>query len=200
LKQAVPLSRYLVFFSVALGGCAVDLATKRWVFDYLGLPGPDSPTKWLWEGVLGFQTSLNEGALFGMGQGWWPLFAILSVVAAVGIAVWLFAFRAAHDWLLTVALAFVTAGILGNLYDRLGLPGLVWRDASFGHVPGETVHAVRDFILMMIGNWAWPTYNLADSSLVCGAVLLVCHALFTKVEEEPATMESPPSDRIKESS
>jgi signal peptidase II len=105
----------------------------------------------------------------------WPLFAALSVGAAVGIFVWLFAAGAARDWLLTVALALVTAGIFGNLYDRLGLPGLVWNN-------GQPVHAVRDFILMMIGPWHWPTYNLADSSLVCGAALLVCHALFAKAE------------------
>ena len=99
----------------------------------------------------------------------------LSIGAAVAILVWLFVAGAARDWLLTIALAFVTAGILGNLYDRLGLPGLV-------HA-GQTVHAVRDFILMMIGRWPWPNYNLADSSLVCGAALLLWHALFAKVED-----------------
>lgn len=182
MKQAVPLSRYLVFFCLALGVCAADLATKTWMFAHLGMPSLDGRTWWLWEGVFGFQTSLNEGALFGMGQGFWPVFSVLSIVAAVAIGVWLFAFRAAHDWLLTVALAFVTGGILGNLYDRLGLPGLVWRDAHRGHLPDETVHAVRDFILMQIDPWVWPTYNLADSSLVCGAALLVCHAFFAKGE------------------
>ena len=182
MKQAVPLSRYLVFFSLAVGGCALDLATKRWAFDSLGQPGPDSTTKWLWDGVFGFQTSLNEGALFGMGQGFSLLFAALSIGAAVGILVWLFPVGAAHDWLLTIALAFVTAGIFGNLYDRLGLPCLVWNNAHPGHVPGTPVYAVRDFILVMIGRWPWPTFNLADSSLVCGAALLVWHALFTKSE------------------
>jgi signal peptidase II len=175
LKQAVPLSRYLVFFSLASVLCAVDLATKSWMFACRDLD--NGRVWWLWEDVFGFQTSLNEGALFGMGQGFWPVFSALSVIAAIGIVTWLFAYGAAHDWLLTVALAFVTAGILGNLYDRLGLPGLP------GHVPGQTVHAVRDFILMMIGHWPWPTYNLADSSLVCGAGLLICHAFFVKAEE-----------------
>ena len=91
-----------------------------------------------------------------------------------------FAAGAARDWLLTVALAIVTVGILGNLYDRLGLPGLVWNNAYPGHQPGDPVYAVRDFILVMIGRWPWPTFNLADSSLVCGAALLMWHALFTK--------------------
>ena len=43
------------------------------MFARLGMPGPDSRTWWLWDGVFGFQTSLNEGALFGMGQGLWPV-------------------------------------------------------------------------------------------------------------------------------
>ena len=47
--------------------------------------------------MFGFQTSLNPGALFGMGQGFWPLFAALSVGAAVGIFVWLFPAGAARE-------------------------------------------------------------------------------------------------------
>ena len=120
------------------------------------------PTWWLWKDVFGFQTTLNEGALFGMGQGLWPLFAALSVGAAIGILIWLFPAGAARDRLLTVALAFVTGGILGNLYDRLGLPGLSW-PPGFGHPVGTPVHAVRDYILVMIGRWPWPNFNLADS-------------------------------------
>ena len=61
-----------------------------------------------------------------MGQGFSLLFAALSMGAAIAILVWLFAVGAARDWLLTIALAIVMIGILGNLYDRLGLPGLLW--------------------------------------------------------------------------
>jgi signal peptidase II len=180
LKSAVPPSRYLAFFSLALGVCAADLASKRQMFDRLGMPGVRD-IEWIWRGVFGFQTSLNEGALFGMGQGFWPLFAALSIAAAAGVVAWLFLAGAARDWLLTVALAFVTAGILGNLYDRLGLHGLTWPRGFPGHrhEPGAAVHAVRDFIVMFqIGQWHWPNYNVADSSLVCGAILLAWHALF----------------------
>jgi signal peptidase II len=180
LPSAVPLSRYIAFFAIALCACAADLATKSWVFGWLGSPG--GRTWWLWKGVFGFQTSLNPGALFGMGPGFWPLFAALSVAAAVGIIVWLFPLGAARNWLLTVALALVTAGILGNLYDRLALHGLAGSD-------GAPLHAVRDFIVMcQIGQWHCPNYNLADSALVCGAALLVCHAFFTK----PAATEIEP--------
>ncbi len=169
---AVPASRYCAFFAIALLGCAADLATKSWIFAELGLPS--GAVWWLWEGVVGFQTSLNEGALFGIGQGWVALFATLSVAAAAGILAWLFYGGAAHDRLLLVALGCVTAGILGNLYDRLGLHGLTW---PAGHpAQGEPIYAVRDWILVMIGTWPWPTFNIADSLLVCGAGLLIWHA------------------------
>lgn len=176
--RAVPLNRYIVFFSIAITGCLVDLATKSWISGWLGYdPGP---TWWIWEDVLGFKTNLNEGALFGMGQGWVIGFAALSVAAAVGIFCWLFCAGAARDWLLTVALGCVTAGILGNLYDRLGLPGLEWYAGHPQHFEGEPVYAVRDWILVMIGRWPWPTFNIADSLLVCGAALLVWHAFLAR--------------------
>jgi signal peptidase II len=185
LKKAVPLSRYLVFFALAIGVCAADLGSKTWMFSHLGAPAnPPTPPWWLWDGVFGFQTNLNAGALFGMGQGMWPLFSALSLAAAIGIFLWLFPAGAAHDWLLTIALGLVTAGIFGNLYDRLGLPGLGW-PAGYGHPAGTPVHAVRDFILVMIHGWPWPTFNVADSSLVCGAALLVVHAFFGK-SDQPA--------------
>jgi len=71
-------------------------------------------------------------------------------------------------------------GIFGNFYDRLGLPGLVWPEGYPGHQGGMPVHAVRDFILVMIGPWEWPNFNVADSGLVCGACLLIYHAFFVR--------------------
>ena len=60
--------------------------------------------------------------------------------------------------------------------------GSFGRGAAPGHPPGAAVHAVRDFIHVMIGHWPWPTFNLADSSLVCGAGLLIWHAFVTRDE------------------
>jgi signal peptidase II len=185
LKQAVPFNRYLAFFALAIGVCLADLGAKTWMFLHHPL---GTPTSWVWEGVAGFQTTLNDGALFGMGPGLWPLFAALSIGAAVGILIWLFPARAASDWLLTVALAFVTGGIFGNLYDRVGLPGLLW-PPGYGHPIGTPVHAVRDYIHVMIGRWPWPTFNLADSALVCGATLLVFHAFFSKTDAETGEVD-----------
>jgi signal peptidase II len=167
--KSVPPNRYLVFFALAILGCLLDLATKSWIFDRLGLPH-EQDVWWLWKDVFGLQTSLNEGALFGIGQGRVGFFSGMSVIAAVAIFVWLFVARAARDWLVTVASGLICAGILGNLYDRLGLPGLRWN--------GEPVYAVRDWILVMIGTWPWPTFNLADSMLVAGAGLIVIHVIW----------------------
>lgn len=175
--ETVPAGRYGVFFLLAGGGFALDLVSKNWIFDRLGMPG-ERPTKWLWEGLFGFQTNLNEGALFGMAQGWVVMFSVLSMVAVPGILYWLFVAGAARDRLFTVTMGLVTAGVLGNLYDRLGLPGLTWNFANALHNVGDPVYAVRDWILVMIGKWPWPTFNVADSLLVCGAILLVWHAFW----------------------
>ena len=177
--RPVRANRYLVFFAVAVAGCAADLATKTWMFKRLGMPGDPGDVWWIFQDLFGFQTSLNEGALFGLGQGMVFVFAALSLLAAGGIIFWLFYLGAATDWLLTVALGFVTGGIFGNLYDRLGMPGLIWNYPNNLHEAGEPVYAVRDWILVMIGDWPWPTFNIADSMLVVGAILLVWHAMVT---------------------
>ena len=150
-------------------GCALDLLTKHWVFQWRGMP-EQSPIWWIWEGYFGIETATNRGALFGMGPGFGAGFAMLSIVAAVGIVVWLFWFQAACDWLLTIALGCVMGGIGGNLYDRLGL----WQVPG---VPGAFRNEVRDWILFRYHDYTWPNFNLADSLLVCGAALLLWHGL-----------------------
>jgi signal peptidase II len=192
--KAILSSRFVLFWGLAAGGCAIDLATKRWIFDRLGMPGA-KPTEWLWDNVFGLTTSLNEGALFGIGQGQVTLFALLSVVALVGILYWLFVSGAAEDWLLTFALGLVTAGIFGNLYDRLGLPGLKW-DFPLAR-RGDSVKAVRDWLHFQIqGLIDWPIFNIADSLLVCGAGLLIWHAFTAELKARSgrvAETATPPS-------
>ena len=112
------------------------------------------------------------------------LFVVLSVFAIIGVVVWLFVFGEAHSRWLTVALAGITAGILGNLYDRLGLHGVKF---PWGHPEaGQTAHAVRDWILFQWNDaLRWPNFNIADCMLVCGAALLVLHA----AKGEPKTRD-----------
>jgi len=179
----VPVNRHVTFWSLAVLGCAADLATKEWIFSVQGAPGPGWPrTWWLWEGVLGLTTSLNEGTLFSLAQGGTPLFSALTVATIVGILIWLFRYEAAQSWLLTIALGLVMAGALGNLYDRLGIPGLAWQYANDLHAVGDHVYAVRDWIDVRIINW--PIFNLADSWIVCGAALLAWHSVFVATPQE----------------
>ena len=168
------MRRGIVFAAIACAGLFTDLASKEIVFRGRGLPRPNNEW-WFIEGFCGIETSVNHGALFGMGQGWTWLFVSLSLVAAVGIVVWLFAYKAAQDWVLVIALAMIWGGILGNLYDRLGL----W-DA-----PPEFKYGVRDWILFRFRQYTWPNFNIADALLVCGAIWLVWHS--SGVPEEPPT-------------
>ena len=178
-STVLPTGHYILFWTLAVVGCAADLATKHWAFAQLGMPG--GRVQWVWPGYVGCETSLNQGALFGLGQGMVFVFAGLSVVAAIGIVYWLFFRGAAQDRLLTLALGGITGGIAGNLYDRLGLHGLV----DFN---GQRVYAVRDWILFQASDqWRWPNFNIADSLLVCGAVLLVWHAFWTHDSQAAAS-------------
>lgn len=182
----IPLNRYLLFATLAIVGCAVDLATKSYMFSRPELRAHQ--TFWVWPEHVGFQLSLNEGALFGVGQGMVWLFALLSIIAAIAVPVWLFVFGAARDLWVTGALGAVLAGILGNLYDRLGLPGLVWPPP--GPRAGEPVYAVRDWILLQINDrWTWPNFNIADSLLVVGAAILFLRAMQQTSAEERRRMQ-----------
>jgi signal peptidase II len=169
--RRVPASRYWLFLGVAAFGCGIDLATKSWIFAWIGMP--DDPRRgdvWLWRDVFSLTTSLNPGALFGLGQGFHAAFAALSVAAAILILYWLFYVGAARDRVLTFTLALIMAGIAGNLYDRLGLPDLRFQ----GHE--ERVYAVRDWLHFKINGLVdWPVFNVADSMLVCGAIILFWH-------------------------
>jgi signal peptidase II len=170
--------RILLFIVIVGIGVAADLETKSRVFQAIGMPGtyrfneePElSGIYWLWKDVLGFQTSLNQGALFGMGQGQIFWLTLISFIFLIGILIGII-HSAWQSRFLIVTLGLIVAGIIGNLYDRLGLHGLRWDN-------NEPVYAVRDWILVMLGSYPWPNFNIADSMLVCGAFLLAFYSFF----------------------
>ena len=171
-KPAVPLGRVILFWSIALGGAAFDLATKSAIFAWIGEPNV-SPIKSVVPDVLELRTSYNPGALWGFGRGWpysSQLFAALSVVAGIAIVYWLFVRGAASDGRLTAALGLIMAGALGNCYDRLVL----------GHV--------RDFVYFHVDaiRFECAIFNFADNMLVAGALILMVLAL---KPERPAPAE-----------
>jgi signal peptidase II len=169
------IAAWPLFWSVAITAAILDLATKSLLFHHLGMPG-ESPGIVVVPGMLSLETNLNEGALFGMGQGMGMLFAAVSIAALGGIFAALRRPDVRGDGGVVLALALITGGIVGNLYDRLGLPGLAW------HAPlarrGQTVLAVRDWIHFRLeGIIDWPIFNLADSWLVVGAGILLLLSL-----------------------
>ena len=183
----VRVGRLFYFVALAVCGCALDLWTKSAIFAWLGSPLQTTDnTWWLWEPFVGIQTSLNPGALFGLGQGYSKLFALLSVFAAGAILYWVIWRGATNDVLLTSSLGCIMGGIFGNLYDRLGL----WHD---GNVPIEFAHAVRDWILFQYEPYTWPNFNIADSLLVCGAGLLIVHAY--RMELAAKRQQKPKADK-----
>ncbi|WP_235951290.1 signal peptidase II [Crateriforma spongiae] len=177
-RVSVPISRVIAYVSLAVVGGGVDLWTKSVMFAWRGLPGQRSPY-WLIDGVFGVETAVNLGAVFGIGAGKGTAFAALSVVAAIGILAWLFYFGAARSWWMTISLGMVSGGIIGNLYDRLGL----WWDAS---MPIEWQSGVRDWILFRIQGVPffdpWPNFNIADSLLVVGAAMLIWQSFTVDVQ------------------
>jgi len=96
----------------------------------------------------------NRGAAFGMFQNGHYFFLVLSIVVLIGIVV--FALRGAfHTRLTRWAGMLLSAGILGNLTDRL-------------------VHGyVIDFLDFYVNGYHWPSFNVADSSICIAAGLFI---------------------------
>lgn len=117
----------------------------------------------------------NTGAAFSFladASGWQRWFFIgLGALVSAYIVVWLWRIRAAGHAVLSAGLALVMGGAIGNVVDRIRLGSVV------------------DFIQVMIGSWPFPSFNVADSAITVGAVLLIIDALFISGREtvvEPA--------------
>lgn len=99
----------------------------------------------------------NEGAAFSFladAGGWQRIF--FSAIAIVASVVILYLLRKHRtEKLFCFALALVLGGALGNLYDRL------------------TLGYVVDFLLFHYQGWYWPAFNVADSAISCGVILLL---------------------------
>lgn len=115
--------------------------------------------------VLNWTLAFNPGAAFSFlagGSGWqaW-LFGALAVVVSIGLAVWL-ARLPRGDWRNALPVALIIGGALGNLVDRL--------------VHGQ----VTDFIQVYWHAWSFPAFNVADSAITVGAILLIAFGLFAR--------------------
>ena len=133
---------------------AADAATKQWAETALR----DGPI-WLIGHSVGFVLAYNTGSAFlSLFSSATPVLAVLAIVAAVVLA--RAVARASDPWML-VGLSLFLGGALGNLVDR------VFR------APGPLRGAVVDFV--KVG--PWPLFNLADSAITVGAVLVAVAVL-----------------------
>jgi signal peptidase II len=131
--------------AVAVVVVALDQATKTWAVHRLA----DGPVHLWWR--LSLVLTYNSGAAFSLGQGFTP-FLVAGVV--VMLVVLLFLSRSVASRPAAVALGLVLGGAFGNLTDRL---------VRHNH------RSVIDFVDFR----GWPTFNVADAAVVCGAILLV---------------------------
>jgi signal peptidase II len=155
----------LVWLSLTFVVMTLDQLTKAIVLAVLQpyVPHPVIP------GLLNWTLAYNTGAAFSFladQQGWqrW-FFTALAVGVSAVLAAWLRR-TPRGDWRTALPLALVIGGALGNLIDRV----------RFGHV--------IDFIQVYLGSWPFPSFNVADSAISVGAVLLVFFGLFT--HDKPA--------------
>lgn len=113
-------------------------------------------------GLLNWTLAFNAGAAFSFlnNAGGWQrwLFSVLAIAVCVVLTVWLRRL-ARGEWRTALPLALVIGGALGNLIDRV----------RFGHV--------TDFIEVYYRQWSWPAFNVADSAISVGAVLLILFGL-----------------------
>ena len=99
-----PTRGWSLFAFAVTVSLAADLVTKEAIFARLGMPGAGRRVIFV-PGIFTLETNLNEGALFGMGQGLSWLFAAISVAALVGILAMIARPTARESSWLLVALA-----------------------------------------------------------------------------------------------
>lgn len=143
----------------------LDQWSKNWATSNLAYLNPVEVLP-----MLNWTLMFNEGVAFSFlaDQGGWQRWALsaLTFVIVAWLLHWMWQNRRQMK-LQNVSLALVIGGALGNVYDRLLL----------GHVV--------DFIDVFYKSWHWPAFNVADSAICVGAVLLIIDMIKNK-EENPS--------------
>jgi signal peptidase II len=169
------------FVGVTLLGLALDLWTKSLAFSHLlisltqlpnGTYQTESNVYKLIPGWLHFEVTVNQGAVFGIGQGQRWLFLAVSV-AAIAFLSYLFAVSRRQP-LYQIILGMLLAGVLGNMYDRI----------LFGYVR-DMIHALPLWpnpLIRWFPTWQYVfpwIFNVADSLLCVGVGLMLVYSLIT---------------------
>lgn len=140
----------IAFGLVALGIVVSDQLLKRWVSASFA---PNTPSQ-----VLGdwFRIDFihNAGGLFGLFQGSAPIFALVTI-GVVAVLIGLEVGSGWRSWLVTLTLALLLGGAIGNFIDRI----------RFGYVV--------DFADIGIGTWRFYIFNVADSAVTVAILLML---------------------------
>ena len=167
MARSNPNSR--LFFGLAASVVVVDAFTKIMAVDRL-VPS-HLPREVIGE-TLRLTLVFNPGAAFGLHLGPWSRWIFTALTIAALVLLWeLYRTTRAGDTVRTLALSLVCGGALGNLVDRL-----------------KSGRGVVDFIDVGVGTLRWPTFNVADMAVTCGAVLL---AIVLWREDTAATAAGP---------
>ena len=153
-----------VWLLMAVVIVVLDLWTKGLATKSLSLYRPVELTSW-----LNMTLAHNYGAAFSFlseAGGWqrWVLSGLASVVTLV-LVVWLLRLPA-EEKLTAAGLGLIIGGAIGNLIDRI----------NHGYVV--------DFIDVYYRDWHWPAFNLADSAITGGVILLLLDGLFLSVRKK----------------
>jgi len=150
----------IVLVCVAVGVVIIDQVTKHWVVSTIlpRMTSGEGPIELL-GGFLKLTYTENTGAAFSFGTGMTWVFTVIAVVVAVVIV--RSSRRLGSIWW-AVALGGLLGGALGNLIDRLT------REPGFG----------RGYVVDWIAFPHFAVFNLADSAIVCSAILMVALSLF----------------------
>ena len=138
-----------------------DQASKWWIVTSVMVPERQIEVTSFFNIVMVWNRGITFG-LFGNSPGTtrWVLTGVSAIIVVI-LAVWMW--RASRTWV-AGALGAVIGGAVGNIIDRL----------HYG--------AVADFLDFHVGQWHWPAFNLADSAIVLGVLILMLDAFITVKE------------------
>jgi signal peptidase II len=166
-------ARWMRWLLVSVAVIVLDLATKAWVVRAFHAGDVLELTSW-----FNLVLAYNEGAAFSFlaHAGGWQRWFFLALSIAISAAILVMLRRQQRQRLASFALALVLGGALGNAWDRIMLGRVV------------------DFIQVHAAGYYWPAFNVADSAISVGVVLLLLENLgrsraARSVDNEPPSRE-----------
>ncbi len=160
-------------FTISIAVFVVDVITKIWAAHSL----QGNPPIHIVPGFLRLLYGENTGIAFGLLQDYGGILHILAPIAFVVLLIIVYKqiSELDMDWWYVLMFGLLIGGALGNILNRL--------------YSGYVV----DFIDVYYQDFQWPTFNVADSALTVGEVILVFKLVFWKKPAEESSAENPSS-------